>query len=38
MSLDEVILVFVGEKWQNLPFLSRNRTLVPVPKVGTGTH
>ena len=31
-------LSFVGEKWQNLPFLGRTRTLVPVPKVGTGTH
>ena len=27
----------MGEKWQNLPFMSRTRTLVPVPKVGTGT-
>ena len=32
MSLDEVILVFRGE------FMGRTRTLVPVPKVGTGTH
>ena len=28
----------MGEKWQNLPFLGKTRTLVPVPKVGTGTH
>ena len=29
---------FVGEKLQNLPFMGRTRTLVLVPKVGTGTH
>ena len=29
---------FCGEKWQNLPFIGRTCTLVPVPKVGTGTH
>ena len=29
---------FVGEKWQNLSFLGRTCTLVPVSKVGTGTH
>ena len=28
----------MGEKWQNLPFMGRARTLVLVPKVGTGTH
>ena len=28
----------MGEKWQNLPFLGRTRTLVLVPKVGTSTH
>ena len=28
----------MGEKWKNLPFLGRPHTLVPVPKVGTGTH
>ena len=28
----------MGEKWQNLPFIGRTRTLVPVLKVGTGTH
>ena len=28
----------MGEKWQNLPFLGRTRTLVPIAKVGTGTH
>ena len=28
----------MGEKWQNLSFLGRTCTLVPVPKVGTGTH
>ena len=38
MSLEGVILSFVGEKWQNLPFLPRTHTLVPVPKVGIGTH
>ena len=38
MSLDGVILVFVGEKWQNLPFIGKTRILVPVPKVVTGTH
>ena len=31
-------LSFVGEKWQNLPFLGRTHILVPVPNVGTGTH
>ena len=29
---------FVGEKWQNLPILGKTRTLVSVPKVGTGTN
>ena len=38
MSLGESYLSFEGEKWQNLPFLGKNRALVPVPKVGTGTH
>ena len=38
MSLEGVNLSFVGEKWQNLLFLGKTRTLVPVPKVGTGTH
>ena len=28
----------MGEKWQNLPFLGRTHTLVPIPKVGTSTH
>ena len=28
-------LSFVGEKWQNLPFLGKTTVLVPVPKVGT---
>ena len=28
----------MGEKWQNLSFMGRTRTLVPVPKVGTGTN
>ena len=28
----------MGEKWQNLPFLGNTHALVPVPKVGTGTH
>ena len=32
------LLSFVGEKWQNLPFIGRTRTLVLVPKVGTSTH
>ena len=27
----------MGEKWKNLPFLGRTRTLV-VSKMGTGTH
>ena len=31
-------LSFVGEKWQNLPFLGKTRVLVLVPKVGIGTH
>ena len=31
-------LSFMGEKWQNLPFLGKTRVFVPVPKVGTGTH
>ena len=31
-------LSFELEKWQNLPFLGKNHVLVPVPKVGTGTH
>ena len=34
MSLEGVILSFVGEKGQNLPFLSRTRNSVPVPKRG----
>ena len=38
MRLKGVILSFVGEKWKNLSFLRRTRTLVPLPKVGTGTH
>ena len=33
MSLKGIILSFVGEKWQILPFPGRTRTLVPVPKV-----
>ena len=28
----------MSEKWQNLPFLGSTHVLVPVPKVGTGTH
>ena len=28
----------MSEKRQNLPFLDRTHVLVPVPKVGTGTH
>ena len=28
----------MGEKLKNLPFLGRTCTLVPVPKVGIGTH
>ena len=28
----------MGEKWQNLSFLGRTHTFVPIPKVGTGTH
>ena len=28
----------MGEKWQNLPFLGRTCTSVPVPKVGTDAH
>ena len=31
MSLEGVILSFVGEKWQNLSFLGKTRNLVPVP-------
>ena len=31
-------LSFMGEKWQNLPFLGRTRNSVLVPKVGIGTH
>ena len=31
-------LSFEGEKWQNLPFMGKNRALVPLPKVGTGPH
>ena len=31
-------LNFVGEKWQNMPFLGKTHVLVPVQKVGTGTH
>ena len=38
MSLEEVMLSYVGGNWQNLPFLGRTRTLVPASKVGTGTH
>ena len=38
VSLEGVILSFMGEKWQNRPFMGKTRTLVPVPKVGTGTH
>ena len=38
MSLERVILSFVGKKWENLLFLGRTRTLVLVPKVGSGTH
>ena len=34
MSLEGVILSFVGEKWQNLPFLGRTRNSVLVPKKG----
>ena len=32
MSLEGVILSFVRENWQNLPFLGRTRNSVPVPK------
>ena len=28
----------MGERWKNLSFLGRTRALVPVLKVGTGTH
>ena len=28
----------MSEKWQNLPFLGKTCELVPIPKVGTGTH
>ena len=38
MSLKEVILVFVGEKWLNRPFFGKTRALVPIPKAGTSTH
>ena len=49
MSLEEEILSFVDEKWQNLPLLGKTREwyryqklVVPVPIVqrgfGTGTH
>ena len=39
MSLEGVILSFVGEKLQNLPFLGKTRNSVPVPKKGgTCTH
>ena len=38
MSLEGVILSFVGEKWKNMPFLGKTCTLVLVLKVGTGTH
>ena len=31
MSLEGVILSFVGEKWQNLSFMGRTRNSVPVP-------
>ena len=31
-------LSFELEKWKNQPFLGKNHVLVPVPKVGTGTH
>ena len=31
-------LSFVGEKWKHMPFMGKTRVLVPVPKVGTGTH
>ena len=33
-SLEGVILSFVGEKWQNLPFLGKARTLVSVFESG----
>ena len=36
MSLEGVILSFVGEKWKYLPFLGRTRNSVPVPKGGGG--
>ena len=34
MSLEGEILSFVGEKWQNLPFLGITRNSVHVPKGG----
>ena len=34
----ESYLSFMGEKWQNLPFLGKTRVLVLIPKVGTDTH
>ena len=34
MSLEGVIMNFLGEKWQNLPFLGRTRNSVSVPKKG----
>ena len=38
MSLDEEMLIIVGENWGKLPFLGRTRAPVPVPRMGTGTH
>ena len=34
MSLEGVILSFVGEKWQNMPFLGRTRNSVSILKRG----
>ena len=38
MDLRRFIEEKKGEKWKNLPFLGGTRTLVQLPKVGTGTH
>ena len=38
MSLDEEMLIIVGENWWKMPLLGRTRASVPVPRMGTDTH
>ena len=38
MSLDEEMLIIVGENRRKLPFLGRTRAPVPLPRMGTDTH